>query len=182
MSHNDYVQRQAQKDAEYEREYRSWIESLSADERKEFEKAGLSDPMLARHGNGSPEQDLADSPLASHTPDIAALVDHEDPDQQAPPMRDATEILRHLVADLISEDNTRLTLDCLSIALGLRVYSGDSMTLIAKRYGVTRAAVSKRCVDIVERLKLPPSRAMRSETARRIYRNSQLKRYRNTER
>lgn len=178
MSHNDYVQRQAQKDAEYEREYRSWIESLSADERKEFEKAGLTDPMLARHGNGSPEQDLADSPLASHTPDIAALVDHEDPDQQAPPMRDATEILRHLVADLISEDNTRLTLDCLSIALGLRVYSGDSMTLIAKRYGVTRAAVSKRCVDIVERLKLPPSRAMRSETARRIYRNSRTKHHR----
>ena len=82
------------------------------------------------------------------------------------------------VADLISEDNTRLTLDCLSIALGLRVYSGDSMTLIAKRYGVTRAAVSKRCVDIVERLKLPPSRAMRSETARRIYRNSRTKHHR----
>lgn len=180
MSHNDYVQRQAQKDAEYEREYRSWIESLSADERKEFEKAGLSDPMLARHGNGSPEQDLADSPLASHTPDIAALVDHEDPDQQAPPMRDATEILRHLVADLISEDNTRLTLECLAVALGLSAYNGESMTEIAKRHGITRAAVSKRCVDITERLNLTPSRAMRSEMARKTYRHSQLKRHRRT--
>ena len=183
MSHNDYVQRQAQKDAEYEREYRSWIESLSADERKEFEKAGLTDPMIARHGNGSPERDLADSPLASHTPDIAALVDHdEDRDADAPSMGSATEILRHLVADIIYEDNTRLTIDCLSIALGLRVYEGDSMTLVARRHGITRAAVSKRCVDIVKRLKLPPSRAMRSETARRTYRNSQLKRYRKNER
>ena len=50
------------------------------------------------------------------------------------------------------------------------------MTSIAKRHGVTRAAVSKRCVDITTRLNLPPSRAMRSELARKIYRLSQLKR------
>jgi hypothetical protein len=52
------------------------------------------------------------------------------------------------------------------------------MTDIAKRHGITRAAVSKRCVDITERLNLPPSRAMRSEKARRIYRRAQLKRNR----
>ena len=55
------------------------------------------------------------------------------------------------------------------------------MTKIAKRHGITRAAVSKRCVDITERLKLPPSRAMRSEKARKIYRRSQIKRYRSQE-
>ena len=96
-------------------------------------------------------------------------------------LNSATEILRRLVADIIYEDNTRLTIDCLSIALGLRVYEGDSMTRIAKRHGITRAAVSKRCVDITERLKLPPSRAMRSEKARKTYRNSQIKRYRTEE-
>ncbi len=183
MSSNDYVQKQVQNEIEYERQYREWMASLSPEDRRQFEEAGVAEPMIARHGNGSPERDLADSPLASHTPDIAALVDHdEDGEADAPSMGSATEILRHLVADIIYEDNTRLTIDCLSIALGLRVYEGDSMTLVARRHGITRAAVSKRCVDIVKRLKLPPSRAMRSETARRTYRNSQLKRYRKNER
>ena len=105
------------------------------------------------------------------------MVDHEE-EQTDTINHDAIEVLRHFIADLISEDNTRLTVDCLSIALGLRVYAGDSMTKVAKCHGITRAAVSKRCVDITQRLKLPPSRAMRSEKARNIYRNSQLKRYR----
>ncbi len=58
-------------------------------------------------GNGAPDRDMADSPLASHTPDIAALVDHEEEAPVTQPMRDATEILRHLVADVISEGNAR---------------------------------------------------------------------------
>ena len=176
MSHDDYARKQATKDAEYEREYRAWIESLPAEDRKQVENAGLEQPCLQRHGNGSPHRDLADSPLASHTPDIAALVDHEDDDLPAP-LRDATEVLRHLVADLISEGNMRLTIECLAVALGLSAYNGESMTSIARRHGVTRAAVSKRCVDITRKLNLSPSRAMRSEMARKIYRRSQLRQH-----
>jgi hypothetical protein len=178
MSRDDYSLKQSARDAEYQREYRAWFDSLPPDQQRELKDQGLDCPVVARHGNGAPDHDMADSPLASHTPDIAALVDHEEPDQQSPPMRDATEILRHLVADLISEGNTRLTLECLAVALGLSAYNGETMTDIAKRHGITRAAVSKRCVDITERLNLPPSRAMRSEKARKIYRRSQLKRHR----
>jgi hypothetical protein len=178
MSSDDYAKKQAKRDADYEREYQAWIDSMSLVERREAEKLGLLKPCLQRHGNGAPDRDMAESPAASHTPDIAALVDHEDEQAEVHAMGSATEILRRLVADIVAEDNTRLTIDCLTIALGLRVYSGDSMTKIAKRHGITRAAVSKRCVDITERLKLPPSRAMRSEQARNIYRNSQIKRYR----
>jgi hypothetical protein len=87
-------------------------------------------------------------------------------------------VLRHFVADLLSEGNTRLTVECLAVALGLSAYDGETMTDIAKRHGITRAAVSKRCVDITERLNLPPSRAMRSTRARRIYQKAQLKRKR----
>lgn len=183
MNSDDYARKQSAKDAEYARQYREWIESLPADERKQFEDAGVGEPCVQRHGNGAPDHDIADSPVASHTPDIAALVDHEeDEEPEAKSMGSATEILRRLVADIVHEDNTRLTIDCLCIALGLRVYSGDSMTQVARRHGVTRAAVSKRCVDITERLNLPPSRAMRSEEARKTYRNSQLKRYRREKR
>ena len=179
MSTDDYTRRQAAKDAEYQREYKAWIKSLPADERRELEAQGLASPCLQRHGNGAPDHDMAESSAASYTPDIAAMVDHES--EEAEPtndMRGATRILRHLVADLVAEGNTRLTIECLAIALGLRVYAGDSMTEVANRHGVTRAAVSKRCVDITTRLNLQPSRAMRSKRARQTYRNSQLKRYR----
>ena len=39
------------------------------------------------------------------------------------------------------------------------------VTDIAKRHGVTRAAVSKRCVELTRALNLKPSRAMRSESS-----------------
>jgi DNA-binding phage protein len=177
MSRDDYSTRQSARDAEYEREYKAWVDSMSLNERREAEKLGLLKPCLQRHGNGSATGDSADSPLMRIGDDPALVVQEPEakPDSS---MRDATEILRHLVADLLSEGNTRLTLECLAVALGLSAYNGETMTDIAKRHGITRAAVSKRCVDITERLNLPPSRAMRSEKARRIYRKAQLKRNR----
>jgi hypothetical protein len=65
----------------------------------------------------------------------------------------------------------------LAASLGLSAYNGDSMTSIAKRCGVTRAAVSKRCVDITKRLKVLPSRAMRSTKARKIYQKAQIEQH-----
>jgi DNA-binding phage protein len=174
---DDYSKRQPAKDAEYERQYHAWVDSMSLEERREAEKFGLLKPCVQRHGNGAPDRDMADSPLASHEPDIAALVDHET-DQTASQTREVADVLRHFVADLLSEGNTRLTVECLAVALGLSAYDGETMTDIAKRHGITRAAVSKRCVDITERLNLPPSRAMRSTRARRIYQKAQLKRKR----
>ncbi len=47
------------------------------------------------------------------------------------------------MGELIGQDNARLSLECLAPVTGL-AYCGDSMTDIAKRHGVTRAAVSKR--------------------------------------
>lgn len=178
MNSDDYAKKQAKWETEYGRDYDAWVKSMTPEERRQAEKLGVLKPCLQRNGNGAADHDMADTPAASHTPDIATLVDQEDEVPEVHSMGSATDILRRLVADIIYEDNTRLTIDCLSIALGLRVYQGDSMTKIAKRYGITRAAVSKRCVDITERLNLSPSRAMRSEKARTIYRKAQLERYR----
>lgn len=180
MNSDDYARKQAAKDAEYERQYEAWVKSMTLEERREAESLGLLKPCLQRHGNGAPDHDIADSPAASHTPDIAALVDHDEHTQEeviAAGMAEANRILRHLVADLIDEANMRLTIECLAISLGLSAYNGDSMTSIAKRCGVTRAAVSKRCVDITKRLKVLPSRAMRSTKARKIYQKAQIKQH-----
>lgn len=180
MNSDDYAKKQAKRDAEYERDYEAWVKSMTLEERREAEKLGLLKPCLQRHGNGAADHDMAESSRASHTPDIAALVDHEEDTQQeviAAGMAEANRILRHLVADLIDEANMRLTIECLAISLGLSAYNGDSMTSIAKRCGVTRAAVSKRCVDITKRLKVLPSRAMRSTKARKIYRKAQIEQH-----
>jgi hypothetical protein len=177
MNSDDYAKRQGKRDADYERDYDAWVKSMTPAERREAEKLGVLKPCLQRHGNGAADHDMADSPLASHTPDIAALVDH-DPDTGEPISHDAIEVLWHFVADLIAEGNTRLTVECLAVALGLSSYNGESMTAIAHRHGVTRAAVSKRCVDITTQLNLPPSRAMRSEKARKTYQTSRTKHHR----
>ncbi len=83
------------------------------------------------------------------------------------------DILRRLIGELIAERNARLSLECLALATGFS-YLGGTMTDIARRHCVTRAAVSKRCVELTERLNLQPSRAMRSLTARRAYQAAQI--------
>jgi len=174
MNSDDYTKKQTKRDAQYEREYEAWVKSMSIEERREAEKLGLLKPCVQRSGNGAASRDSADSPIM-RIGDDPALEVHEPEAKPETATRDAIEALRHFVADLVAEGNTRLTVECLAVALGLSAYNGESMTAIANRHGITRAAVSKRCVDIITHLNLPPSRAMRSEKARKIYRNSRTK-------
>jgi len=75
--------------------------------------------------------------------------------------------LRQLVAYLITSENTKLAVQCLAVVSGVQ-FLGDSMSDLAKSHGVSRAAVSKRCVDLSKIIGLPPSRAMRSEASRAV--------------
>ena len=83
------------------------------------------------------------------------------------------DLIRVLVGELLSQDNARLSIECLALVTGLS-YTGDSMTTIARRHNVTRAAVSKRCVEFTRALRLDPCRAMRSLKARESYRKSRI--------
>jgi hypothetical protein len=177
MNSDDYSRRQSAKDAEYEREYRAWIASLPADERRKLEAQGLADPCVTRHGNGSANGDAADSPLM-RTGGDPALVADPDPEPNAhPDPCDAEAVhdaIRRVLGEVISHDNARLTAECIALVSGLS-YTGSSMTEIAERHGITRAAVSKRCVELTELLDLKPSRAMRSLTARNRYRAARIR-------
>jgi hypothetical protein len=82
--------------------------------------------------------------------------------------------IRRVVAEILCHANARLTAECIALVSGL-AYTGSSMTEIAKRHGISRAAVSKRCVELTELLDLPPSRAMRSLTARKRYRDARIR-------
>jgi len=172
---DDYSRRQSERDADYERQYREWIESLPPDERAKLRDQGLDQPVVQRHASGSAKGDASDSPLMCEGCD-PSLAPEPEPDT-ARSVVDAETIhqaIRRVVAEILCHANARLTAECIALVSGL-IYSGDSMTDIAKRHGITRAAVSKRCVELTELLDLPPSRAMRSLTARKRYRAARLR-------
>ena len=175
---NDYAASQSVKNARYKREYEAWIAGLSPKERARFEAEGLAAPCMddqpASHCGLT--VDIAESPVASDDFDIAEAIDPKPAPKPNDTLTDEAlwDIVRRLIGEILGMQNRSLTVECLAIVSGLS-YFGDSMSEIAMRHGVTRAAVSKRCVELTERLSLPPSRAMRSLTARKSYRVAQLR-------
>ena len=195
MNSDSYNVKQSIRDAQYRRDYDAWLKSLSPAERAKLKAVGLDEPLLAVNGNGFSDHDLADSPLASETPDILGEVDdylalenvgkamethekpREDGDGRSPIKCDPEsvwEVVRRLIGELLVQKNAKLSLECLALVSGVS-FLGDSMTDIARRHGVTRAAVSKRCIEMSEKLALPPARAMRALTARRAYERARNK-------
>lgn len=168
---SEYSDTQSVRNSEYKSAYAEWVASLSPKKRRQLEEQGLLSPQVDPFHLGKPN-DVSELP-------IAALEESEEVVQQGESDR-VWDALRHLVADLLSRPNPQLSLECLAVVTGL-CFMGDSMTAIAKRHGVTRAAVSKRCVQITQQLDLLPSRAMRSLTARKAYRKAQRRHYEHRE-
>jgi hypothetical protein len=79
------------------------------------------------------------------------------------------ESVSRLLAEFVSADRPRLHAKCLAFVLGHPLIGGASETAIAASEGITRAAVSKRCIRIQERMGLPTGRGMRSAQARASY-------------
>lgn len=175
---DDYSKKQAIKDAAYAREYKAWMATLTPEERYQARLLGVDEPLLPSDGGGCLDEDAADSHMASvpaaeivesPEPGVAAVAEH----RTEVPTEELWDILRRLVGQLMADRNARLSLECLALVSGLS-FLGDSMSAVARRHRVTRAAVSKRCVELTEHLNLLPSRAMRSLTARRTYRAAQI--------
>ena len=167
-----YDQTKRSRDRDYTTQYRDWVASLPADERRALAAQGLLEPAVdaMRLGKG---EDVSALPLG----EPAYGPNHDDP----PPAHGnvatgdgeaAWDALRRVIGELICEDNARLSLECLALVTGV-AFDGSSMSTIAKRHGLTRAAVSKRCVALTDQLHLGRSRAMRSLTARTNYQTAQ---------
>ena len=163
-------------DSEYKQAYTAWIATLTPAERAEVDGLGLAAPYIDPQGVGSPQFDEARA---------ADLLSAEKSSPEPDPHDDAKlaqwriekrvrESTRKIVCEILGSKNARLTTECLSLVTGIG-YLGVSETSIAADFGITRAAVSKRCVELCKKLGLPPSRAMRSEEARNAYRESRLK-------
>ena len=170
---DDYAKRQTRKDEAHAREYRAWVASRPPEEQRSLAKLGLAEPLHEADGYGWGDTDPAEFSEASE-PAVLPLEDEGAPDQLPAIENEAVlDILRRVLGELLAERNARLSLECLALATGFS-YLGGTMTGIARRHCVTRASVSKRCVELIEKLNLEPSRAMRSLTARRAYQAAQL--------
>lgn len=175
-SEDSYAAKQRAHDARYRREYQAWVASLPPEERRQLAAMGLEEPQMP-HTSASGHCDAAELARCAALPEA---VDHDDEEPAAgmyPQFSDteaARDMLRVFVGELMSRDNMRLSVECLALVTGL-CYTGESMTTIARRHSVTRAAVSKRCVEFTQALRLAPCRAMRTLKARQSYRRSRIK-------
>lgn len=169
-----YCRRQRRSDSDYQQAYQAWVDSLPPDERQQLAAMGLDQPLMSDTA-GSGFRDVAEASRCAVLPETFEE-DSEEGAEPEDPCSDREEVLhlvRRLVGELLSKDNVRLSVECLALTTGI-AYLGDSMTDIARRYGVTRAAVSKRCVEFTDALGLAPSRAMRSTEARQSYRRRRI--------
>ncbi|MFH1067156.1 MAG: hypothetical protein V1746_04585 [bacterium] len=172
---DNYAQRQNVRDTEYQREYERWIESLSPAERAKLEADGLHEPSITSKTSNVSDKDVAESSLASETPDIAAIVDRESSNQES--AATTADALASFCARLRSSKNPLLVFDAVCFATGVLALEGASQTELAKRHGVSKAAFSKIAVQWSKTFGLKPSRGMKSKKARKKYRLVQLTRY-----
>ena len=203
---SSYQSRQRARDDDYRRQYEQWVASLPEDERRNLQAMGVDAPSLPGPSGGTlrdaatssrarcedefndDEEDEADHD-ADDEPDAAEhSAPDSAPDAASSPCSNGLQpadgehfhdVLRRLVGELIGLDNSNLSVHCLALVTGL-TYEGNSMTAIAEQHGVTRAAVSKRCVELTQALNLKPSRAMRSLLARKSYRTARTLNLRST--
>lgn len=170
-----YATRQQSRDRAYRREYEIWVASLPPDERRKLRDLGLEAPEMpdASSSGYRDAADLADRATHAESLDAERLDDSEAPATQPADTGIVHELLRQLVGELLARANSRLSLECLALATGLS-YTGDSMSDIARRHRVTRAAVSRRCVELSNALNLAPGRAMRTLKTRQNSRNARI--------
>jgi hypothetical protein len=101
----------------------------------------------------------------------------EDEDDNFEPVRPeptALVMVRRLVGFMLADTNPALGVECMALVTSIG-YEGDSMADIARRHKCTRAAVSKRCVELCEAFGIHPPRAMRPENNRERCREARVR-------
>jgi hypothetical protein len=167
----DYNQRQAAADQEYQQAYTAWLNSMTAQEREQLTALGLDSPELPQRSAGvGLSRDAAEQSAAQTLDEIA----QPDPDEGISPedLR-IMEALQKLIGELVTDRNPRLAIECLALVCSI-AYQGNSLTEIAARHDLTRAAVSKRCLELSERLGVKNRRALRSDHAREAYAEARI--------
>lgn len=101
------------------------------------------------------------------------VVDPDHHEEQMPVDSPELSMMRNLIGVLLKSPHPALSIECLSLISGIG-YEGKSMARIARENMVTRAAVSRRCVDLCKQLGIPPTRAMRNESGQQNCRKARI--------
>lgn len=150
------------RDTRGDADYAAWLATFTPEARERLKELGLDRlPSEEPTPGGCMNGDAADLPV----PAPEAITIAESP---------MAEVIRNVVAWLLSSENRGLEVECLALASGV-CHDGLAPNQIARRYGLSRAAVSRRCIRIEDNFGLPPSAVMRSERAREIARRARRK-------
>lgn len=87
-------------------------------------------------------------------------------------LSDVLEAMRKVIRYIRTKDRARLTVDCMFLALGDGDVENETMTTVAEKHGITKAAVSKRTKEIREQLHLSINANNKSAHAVDKYRNN----------
>lgn len=155
-----YETRQAQRDVQYRREYQAWTKTLQPQELQTLKAKGLHHPVVGYHESES-LRDISERNI-SYEP---AYEVYPAPESQ----KEKWELVERIAILIIDSPNPRLDADTLAFMAGFHIRMGKSGTELSAKYGLSRAAWSKRCKRLQEKLGLPPSRGMKSEAACRTY-------------
>src|SRR4030095_4751576 len=131
-----YEQRQALADLQYRREYASWLATLPPADRQALKQKGLHHALIDYHASES-ARDVTERNI-SYEP---AYEVYPAPDSRK---REYENLCRVAIL-IVDSANPRLEADILSFTLGLYTREGKSGTELAAKYGLSRAAWSKRC-------------------------------------
>lgn len=164
---NAYTDRQQERDRQYTDAYRQWLGSVPFEQQQKLAQLGLDKPDCSYIGNGR-THDITELSIAIEDTENSALpIERVGADDA----RAAGELLREFLFRIIDEnENPRLEAECISLAFGFGAARGLTQTAVAERYGVTRAAVSKRVREIKRDFNLPASEFMKSDRAAATYR------------
>ena len=155
----------------YEDEYRKWVESLPPKQRAKLAAKGIDKPLADDHRVFKTDPSVAFD-KASYDFSYDFLDSQEKPSETVEGVEIAygCQMLRWV------EGIRRLEIDTLMMTLGMEQMLGvKSQTELAKKYGITRAAISARVKSWQKFLGLRTTSTMKSPSACQSYRNSRLR-------
>jgi len=140
--------------------WQDWIASLPPEEVNRLSSFNLDPADIHNADLTQPSRYIHDDSFLDGN-SIKAWREENQPDGSALPH--LTSIIAKVIdaLDCTSSREVQMHNDCIRIALGYRNYK--SMSDVASKYGVGRAAISLRVKNIQRRLRLAPSIYMRSE-------------------
>ena len=74
-----------------------------------------------------------------------------------------------ILSEVMNADKPRLTAECIALATGIHASTNTTMTEVARRHGMSKANVSRRVIEISDKLGMSPSSCMKTAKDRQEY-------------